>query len=164
MVEEMVVLDLPEGRPWRLAPGVAPFLVVAAIAIVAGGLVAAVSRPTGWSDGPWVAAYLVLVAGVGQVGLGAGQVAWAASPGSRRQVGRQLVLLNGSSLLVIVGTLVTTPALVTVGSVVLLAALVSFARAVPTWGGGRWAWVYRALLVVLIGSIPIGTALAWIRA
>jgi hypothetical protein len=65
---------------------------------------------------------------------------------------------------VVGGTLATTPALVTVGSALLLAALVSFARAVGRRGGGRWAWLYRTLLVVLIGSIPVGTALAWIRA
>jgi hypothetical protein len=167
MVEEMVGPGDQEPRdrsPWHLAPGLAPFVGVGVVAIVAGGLVAAVSRPTGWSDGPWVAAYLVLVAGVGQVGLGAGQAMYAGSPCSRRRVRAQLALLNGSSLLVVGGTLAAAPALVTVGSALLLGALVSFARATGGRGGGRRAWLYLALLAVLIGSIPIGTALAWIRA
>ena len=50
-----------------------PFVVVGTTCTIAGGLVTAVSRPTDFGHGPWLAAYLVLVGGVGQIGLGAGQ-------------------------------------------------------------------------------------------
>ncbi|HRW41812.1 MAG TPA: hypothetical protein P5193_09740, partial [Microthrixaceae bacterium] len=58
-------------------PSARPFVVVGAVAVVAGGAVAAVTRPTGFELGPWLAAFLVLVGGVAQIALGAGQ-AWVA--------------------------------------------------------------------------------------
>ena len=51
-----VTQELPAA--WR--SGIA-FVAVGSAAIVVGGLVAAVTRPTGFDEGPWVAAFLVLV-------------------------------------------------------------------------------------------------------
>ena len=45
---------------------VGPFVLVGSVCIVAGGLVAAVSRPSGFELGSWLAAYLVLVGGVAE--------------------------------------------------------------------------------------------------
>ena len=53
------------------------FVVVGSISVVGGGLVAAATGPTGFERGSWLAAYLVLVGGVAQVVLGAGQ-SWLA--------------------------------------------------------------------------------------
>ena len=64
-----------EGRDERAAmvdemiarwPSVRPFLLIGSLCTIAGGLVAAVTRPTGFVLGSWTAAFLVLVGGVAQ--------------------------------------------------------------------------------------------------
>ena len=130
-----------------------------------GGLVAAVTGPTGWRHGSWVAAFLVLVVGVGQIGVATGQVIWAGAPPTRRRLGGELVGLNGGSLLVIIGTLLAAPLVVTVGSLVLSGALVAFVRA-PRGRRGEAEWLrraYVALLLVLLISTPVGIALSWLQ-
>jgi hypothetical protein len=63
------------------------FLASASVLIVAGGAVAAVNSAAPFGHGSWLAAYLVLVAGVSQVVLGAGRLALRAPP-LRRFCGR----------------------------------------------------------------------------
>ena len=147
------------------APEVQPFLTIGAAAIVTGGICAAVTGPTEWEHGSWVAAFLVLVVGVGQIGLGVAQAALTTDVDARRR-GRQALSLNSGAALVIAGTLASLPIVVTAGSVLVLAALVSFARAERGRVVARpWmASAYTALLVVLIVSTPIGIALSWLRA
>ena len=147
-------------------PSVRPFLAAGAVAIVAGGIAAALTGPTGWGRGSWVAAFLVLVAGVGQIGLGAGQAMLADDPPSRRLLGAQVGLLNGGALTVLAGALLSRPVLVSTGGVVLVGALVSFRR---PWDGRRrrpsWSGrAYDALLLMLLVSTPVGVVLSWVRA
>jgi len=146
--------------------GMQPFLVAGTSAIVAGGVVAAITGPTGWDDGSWVAAFAVLVTGVGQIGLGAGQLLLAGPRVSGRQIVGEVAAINGGSCLVIIGTLTSTPVVVTLGGLVLVAGLVVFAVAAR---GGLTTrhWVrsaYLGLLAVLVFSTPIGLVLAWLRA
>ncbi len=145
---------------WRT---IVPMVILGSGSIVGGGLVAAVTGPTEWANGSWVAAFLVLVAGVAQLGLAAGQVAFGSLPSP--QVGIiKAVLWNIGCVAVIIGTLATSPITVAFGSVPLLAVLV--VSLVASRGVTRWpmtALLYRALLGVLTVSIPIGIALAWIR-
>jgi hypothetical protein len=148
--------------PLSLVPFVAP----GAAAVIAGGIAAAVTGPTGWERGSWVAAFLVLVVGVGQIGLGAGQAIFAAGPPSRRRIAIQVAMLNVGSLCVLTGTLAAAPGVVTAGGLTFAGALVMFVRT-PQRRGDRWAGLshaYTALLVVLLVSTPIGLALAWFRA
>lgn len=153
------------ARP-SVSPSIQPFLTVGVVATIAGGVVAAVTGPTDWDDGSWVAAFLVLVVGVGQVGLGVGQAMLSDPVPSRRHRQRQAAVFCLASALVLAGTLATTPLVVTVGGVVMLVALVGFVRTTyraaitPSWV----ARGYLALLVVLIVSTPIGLVLAWLRA
>jgi hypothetical protein len=153
-------LDLRPPAPLQ------PFAAIAAVAIVAGGICAAVTGPTGWGHGSWVAAFLVLVVGAGQLGLAVGQAVLAAHPTTRRRRAAQAVAFDAGAALVVAGTLVAAPVAVTAGGLVFLAALVSFVpatrhRAAPV---GWPARAYTSLLVVLIASTPIGLALAWLRA
>lgn len=149
----------------RLAPSVVPFVVVGTITIIGGGFAAAVTRPAEWSDGSWVAAYLVLVTGVAQIGLGIGQATLAASSPPDRRLVSQLVLVNGGSAAVVVGTLATVPIVVTIGGLILVAGLVTFAVAPRCPDGPSWVRLgYLTILTVLIVSIPIGLVLAWVRA
>mgnify|MGYP000852714299 CR=1 FL=1 len=148
----------------RLPAAALPFLVVGAVAVVAGGVVAAVTRPTGFEQGSWVAAYLVLVGGVALIGLGVGQTLFAPRAPTRITTSRQLGGWVLSSALVVTGTLASTPVVTAVGGLVLLAVLVTFITSVRgSTASGVSLWLYRAVLVVLLVSIPVGLAMAWQR-
>lgn len=141
------------------------FLALGAFGVVAGGIVAAVTGPTDFERGSWVAAYLVLVVGVAQIALGAGLV-WL--PGSVPPSSRRLLLALGwnlAAIAVITGTLVSAPVLTSIGGVITAAALVGFALAVgtsrPELSG--WTWLYRALVLFVLLSTPVGLLLAWMR-
>lgn len=149
------------AQRWR--PSV-PLLATGTVAIVAGGMAAAVTGPTDWSHGSWVAAFLVLVAGVAQIGLGAGQAQLAPAVATIRLAAVECVLWNVGCVAVVAGTLLSAPIAVTIGSAPLVAALAMATFAVR--GAGRQRLLlalYRALLVVLLVSIPVGSALAWSR-
>lgn len=148
----------------RLAPDLVPFAIIGCVAMIAGGLVAAVSRPLSFGHGLWVSAYLVLVVGVAQVGLGAGQVALTSQPVDAGRVRAELVSYQASALLVVVGTLLGSPATVTAGGVLLLGSLVLFMLTATTAGRrSRWRVPYLGLLGLLILSIPVGLTLSWLR-
>jgi hypothetical protein len=69
-------------------------------AIVAGGLIAAVTGPTEWGHGSWVAAFLVLVGGVAQVGMGLAQAAFDGAAPSARFVSVECALWSSGSVAV----------------------------------------------------------------
>ena len=139
------------------------FLAVAAVAVVTGGAVAAVTAPLELEHGSWAAAYLVLVVGVGQAILGIGQAATSAEPPSQRRIVLELGLFELSSAAVLLGTAASSPVTVTIGSALLVLALLAFAG--PALGGraGIVRLLYLAMLAVLLVSIPIGVALSWAR-
>lgn len=150
----------------RAPAAVLPFAAVALGAVVSGGLVAAASRPLDWERGPWLAAFLVLVVGVGQAGLAVGQ--WAASRGAipASVIATELALANAGAACVVLGTLLTSPVTTTAGSLAFATAVAVFARH-STGDGWHRPWVRRSYvgLVALLGaSIPVGIALSWIRA
>lgn len=140
------------------------FALVGSGAIVAGGLVAAATGPSGFARGSWVAAYLVLVVGAAQVVLGAGQVLLTDSPPSSARRAWLLLAYNLANIMVLTGTLIGSVVVVTGGSVVLLAALVGFWASV---GRSRRRWwhlaLYRVLVAALALSVPIGVALSVLR-
>ena len=135
------------------------------VCIVVGGLVAAITRPTGFASGPWVAAYLVLVAGVAQVGLGAGQSLLSAQPPTSRTTAWELVAWNVGNGAVLAGTLASTPPAVAVGGMALFAALAMVLRGVrrPRRGGRGWLVGYRLLAGAIAVSIPVGVVLSVLR-
>ena len=158
-------LPLSEGELVGRWPGAWPFLLVGSVAIIAGGLVAAISRPTDFELGSWVAAYLVLVGGVAQIGLGVGQALMADRPPVPDPMRIELVSWNLAVVLTIAGTLADSPALTTIGGVATVVALVSFLGGVRR-GRSRSRWplaLYRALAVVVLVSTPIGLVLSWTR-
>jgi hypothetical protein len=134
--------------------------------VVAGGLVAAVSRPTDFDHGPWVAAYLVLVAGVAQIALGAGQAWLAASPPARARLIVEFIAWNVATLATIGGTLMSVPPIIIVGAVAAATGSAAFALGID---GGR-ADRLRGTKVAFVGfaaliavSSLIGILLAVIR-
>lgn len=142
-----------------------PFVVVGTVHTIAGGLVAAVSRPTDFGRGPWLAAYLVLVGGVGQIGLGASQALLGGGVPSRDIVRVEVVSWNVGLLGVVTGTLLSSPLLTTCGSAATALALALFIRGARA--PGRMAplarGVFLALAITLLVSTPIGVVLAWAR-
>jgi hypothetical protein len=130
-----------------------------AACIVAGGLVAAASAPAHSEVGTWAAAYLVLVGGAAQIVLGVAQA--ILSPGRRSAVtfGLHVVLFNAGNVAVVAGTVTGVHAVGDAGALVLLAALVLSAGAVRGVRG-RAAGLYRAIVVLLALSVPVGSVLA----
>lgn len=146
-------------------PVIQPFLAVGAICIIAGGVVAAVARPTGFEMGSWLAAFLVLVGGVAQVALGVGQGWLAVIAPAPRTIYGELVVFNVGAALTVIGSLAAIPAVTTVGSLCVVAALVLFLRGV---GGGTYRLrrpllAYQLLVWFVLLSTPVGIVLAWIR-
>jgi hypothetical protein len=150
-----------------------PLFTIGAVGIVAGGLVAAATAPSASEHGSWAAAYLVLVVGVAQIALAAGQAALSADLLSGRVVGLEAGGWTVANALVIAGTLAGIDALVYVGGALLVVALAIFAYAVRGTAGSlprladqhmRWLlYTFRAVVFLLLVSIPIGLVLATVR-
>jgi len=157
----MSELRVPIAGAGRNRPALL-FAVIGLACVVAGGLVAAVTAHAPTQHASWAAAYLVLVAGVAQVGLGAGVAALAPQPPTPRVWAASLLGWNAGNAAVIAGTVGEVVALVDVGGVLLVLALVLMiwtVRGAAT--GRRWLlWGFRVLVVVLLVSIPIGLVLA----
>lgn len=145
-----------------------PAAVVGGLCIVAGGLLAAITAPQPSEGASWAAAYLVLVGGVAQVAFGFGQGSFNDAAATRSVVA-QLLTWNVGNACVLAGTLAGPTALVDVGGVLLVASLLLLAPglrrpAAAQSRAGRWLlWAYRAVVAVLLVSIPVGLVLARLR-
>lgn len=149
-------------RRW---PAARSFVVVGSLCVVAGGLVAAVTGPTDFEPGSWLAAYLVLVGGVAQIASGAGQAWLSADQPPTRLVRAEVIGWNLALLAVVVGTLSSFPVATTIGGVITAAVLVAFllgTRHARRQVGGA-ALLYRALVIFVLLSAPVGILLAWVR-
>lgn len=147
-------------------PAARPFVLVGVVATIAGGLVAAVTRPVGFAAGSWLAAYLVLVVGVAQIALGAGQAALATSTPTPQRRAIELWGWNGGAAVVVAGTLASAPVMTTLGTIAVIAACCAFLVGIrfPAPHVARWLAVgYRVVVLVVIVSAPVGIALAWGR-
>lgn len=133
------------------------------MAVVTGGLVAAVSGPLEWERGAWAAAFLVLVTGVSQTALATTRGLLGAASLRVGALVRRAVLWNLGSAAVLLGTMRGDPAVVTVGGVLLTVGIGSCARDLRCAPHHRIWWAYLALVVVLGCSIPVGVALSWSR-
>ncbi|UTT68019.1 hypothetical protein NMQ03_11970 [Arthrobacter sp. DNA4] len=158
--------DSSRVKPGGAMKGAVAFGAVALLCVVAGGLVAAVTGPLHLEHGSWAAAYLVLVGGVAQGALGIAQYFLAPKRLTGWKSVAELVAWNGASAAVIGGTLIGNPWVVDAGGALLVVALALMFRTVQGRGAtsGWPLWGYRALLVVIAVSIPIGLVLAHLRA
>lgn len=151
---------------WSLA---IPFVLIGVACVIAGGFVAAGTALAPTEHGAWSSAYLVLVGGVAQVGLGLGQAWLAPRLPTRASAVAELALWNAGDAAVLAGTLTGLAPVVDVGGVALVAALALFIRGV---GGAtsssptrlRWTlYGFRALVLILLVSVPVGLVLADVR-
>lgn len=135
-----------------------------AASIVSGGLIAAVTDPLQLEQGSWLAAYLVLIGGVGQIVLADQQHLLQLPTHSTRSEWFTLVFWVLGNLSVVTGSLTSLPVLVDLGGAALIVAvLLAWLR---TRGTGRrlLGWAVRLVYFIVIASVPIGMLLAHIRA
>ena len=140
-------------------------VVVGAVAITAGGLVAAVTRPTGFALGPWLAAFLVLVGGVAPIALAVGLAVIARDdplPGAARA---RTAGCTAGVAVTAAGSLASAPVLTVVGAALLAATLVGHARAVRHAAPGTAALraAYLGLVAIVVVSLPVGIVLSVLR-
>jgi hypothetical protein len=146
-----------------------PFLVVGILCVIAGGLDAAATAPAPTEHGTWSAAYLVLVCGVAQAGLGVGQ-ALSTTRSRTSVVAMQVAGWNLGNAAVLIGTVTEFIVLVDVGGALLFVILVLLARELivagvwPVNGVQRWfRYGYGLLILILLLSVPTGVILAHVR-
>ncbi len=142
------------------AYGVWLFATTGLVAIIAAGALSAALAHAPTRAAMWLTAYLVLVVGIAQVALGAGQAGLASRPPPSALLGSQWLLFNGANALVISGRLLVRPAAVAVGAVLLAMALGLFLRGVRGADGGWLLQVYRLLVALLACSALVGVGLS----
>lgn len=141
-----------------------PFLVIGTACVIAGGFVAAVTAHAPTEHASWAAAYLVLVGGVAQVALGAGQTLLARHRPSARLVVVELLTWNLGNAAVVAGTVSGVAPVNDVGGALLVVALALLLAS--TRGPRQAGWplaLYRTLIVIVLVSIPVGLLLAELR-
>jgi hypothetical protein len=149
-------------QAWRRRPVLAPLLIGAA-AVVAGGLVAAASAPVASERASWAAAYLVLVVGVAQLGLVGGLCRLLDEWPSPGLIGGEFVGWNVGNAAVLAGTLLDVRPAVDAGGVLVVAALLAALAAVRSARPSGALWTYRALVVLVLVSVPVGLVLGHLR-
>lgn len=158
----MSAVTVEGGRP-ALSPQTVGYAVGVA-AIVLGGLVAAVASPLQFEKGSWLAAYLVLVAGVAQCVLSKQDQLVGLPTASGRLAWTTPSLWVVGNVLVVSGALLSAPFVTDLGGLLLCAALVLATlgtRGAPHVGR---AWLLRAWYIALAVSIPVGLVLTHLRA
>jgi hypothetical protein len=150
--------DAATAPPYERWIPALPFIALGAISIVAGGLVAAVTAIAPTRHATWAAAYLVLVVGVAQLGIGVGQALLAPKIPSSRLITAELLTWDVGNAGVIAGTLMNRVGLVDLGGALLAVSLVLFILgARGHTGRNRWPlYLYRLLITIVLVSIPIG--------
>ncbi|WP_111718670.1 hypothetical protein [Homoserinimonas sp. OAct 916] len=141
------------------------FITLGMLFVVVGGLISAATASAPSQRTMWLVAYLVLIGGAAQIGLGYGQSKLADESPSRRRVVGELLAFNLGNAAVITGTFIVQPFLVDAGGAAIVLSLILF------WMGARGSqrrgWLrftYVILVAVLVVSIPVGLALAHVRA
>jgi hypothetical protein len=138
-----------------------PFFVAALVCVVAGGLLAAATAYVTTQKTAWATAYIVLVGGVAQAGLGAA-LGWLARRAAVRTAWIVFALWNLGNAGVVAGQLSSLIVLTFAGGMLLVAALI--VTVLATGGGAPThpvlLWGFRVLVIVLAVSIPTGLVLA----
>lgn len=152
-------ISAPLARSAWTHPAALPFAIMGTIAVVGGSLLSAALAPTPSYHGNWAVAYIVLVAGVGQIVLGVGQTATTAGRVRRAVVVMQVLLLNLGSVATVIATVGDIRVLLYVAAALQLIALISFLWATRHGARGLTLVALRTVTVLLVISIPIGIVL-----
>jgi hypothetical protein len=163
-MNELYVAREANGGTARLRQAT-PFVAIGTASIIAGGLIAGATARHPTEHEAWAVAFLVLVCGITQIALGLGQSLLATTVPPSRTIIAELVAFNAGCALVLVGTIAGLLLLTEAGSVLLALALVLLFRAVGG-AGVQAGWpvnLYRALIAIVLLSIPIGLVLAHLK-
>lgn len=138
-----------------------PFLVAGVVWVIAGGVLAAATAYVTTQKTAWATAFIVLVGGVAQAGLGVA-MGWLAQRARLRTAWVAFAVFNLGSVGVLAGQLTAVIALTFAGGAVLVAALVVIVVATRNGSPGHpiLVWSFRALVILLAVSIPVGLILA----
>jgi hypothetical protein len=137
-----------------------PFLALGVAAIIAGGLVAAAVAHHPAEHPVWTSAYLVLIVGVAQMVLGAGQAWLSERLPSIPWIAGEWLVFNLGNAGVIAGTLFGSFRMVLAGTALFAAGIVAFLLGAR--GPMRRGWLagYRILLGLIFLSSLAGLALS----
>lgn len=142
------------------------FIVTAAVCVVAGGLLAAATAYMTTQKTAWATAYIVLVGGVAQAGLG-GAVAWLRPAAPPRMARQTWALWNLGNAGVLGGQLAGVLLLTDIGTALLVVALALVLVAVGShrYRGGSQHHrgvlaAFQFLVILLAVTMPIGVVLA----
>lgn len=160
--DERAVLVERAAARW---PAARPFLILGSVCIVLGGMVAAITRPTGFVLGSWTAAFLVLVGGTAQIAFGVGQSWLSERPPHARRVRTEVVCWNAAVAGTVVGTVAGALIVTTGAGLILMWVLGLFIATTSPAGSVRRSVcvAYCTLAAIVLVSIPIGLGLAWNR-
>ena len=160
-------IEVPEVEAWfdkRRWAAAAPFGLMGTVCVIGGGLLAAITAHAPSEHSSWAAAYLVLVGGVAQIGLGFGSAVLAPRVPSRTSRIGIFALWNIGNALVMAGVLVSLNVLVDAGGIALVIALVLALRTIRhSTSPALLRRTYWLLAIVLGLSIPTGLVLTRIR-
>lgn len=140
------------------------FLIVAGIALLSGGLIAAAVAYAPTQHMIWMVAYLVLVVGLVQVILGTGQALLSIHLPAPSFLIAECIFFNLGNAGVIVGTQLSSVALVAIGTAVFAASLAMFLYGVRKARRGWPTQAFRALLAITCISATVGLILSIIGA
>jgi MFS family permease len=161
-ITETVLVTIRDATRESLTAAM-PFLIVAAIAIVSAGVLAAAIAHAPTQPWVWLVAYLVLVVGVAQALLGATQ-AWLTEPAPSRPLRAiEFALFNIGNVGVMAGTLCASWPTVLAGTLLFAASLALFLYSTRRARRGWPLHVYRLLLTSLIVGATIGLVLSAAR-
>lgn len=154
---------LVDQTPWIRVRAAMSFVVMAALAVVGGGVLAAAMAHAPNRMVMWAVAYLVLVVGVIQAVLGVGQALLLQRvPAGRTRIIEWLAF-NAGSAGVITGTVVSSWRVVLLGTLLFALALVIFLYATRVARRGWPILAYRLLIVFMGGSAIVGLLLSALR-
>ena len=156
------------NESFRTSPVIPPtrwmlFVVAGGVLILAGGFCAAIDGVAPSQHLAWASAYLVLVCGSAQIMLGGGENSSSTRHGRVRVLfGYEFTAFNVANAAVLVGTLLRLSIVLDVGSIFFLVALGLFAWATrgTVTHNRSVRFVYRAVILVLGVSVPVGVLLA----
>ena len=131
--------------------------------IILGGLVAAVTSPLQIEKGSWLAAYLVLIAGVAQCLLSKQPEFLALRTAASGGLWIRYTTWNLGNLLVVIGALTSQPIITDIGGAILIIRLVQ--ALLDTRGSTQKlrANILRVIYLILIVSVPNGLVLTHLR-
>lgn len=138
-----------------------PFLILAGLAVITGGLVSALTAHQPQRQMMWMSAYLVLVSGVAQAIFGAGQAYLAKVPPNAGFRYLQCALFNLSSAGVIASQLIPMHSLVYPSTLLFGMSMALFLFGTRDGVHRPWLWAYRLIVGFVGASSLVGIYLSW---